>query len=282
MPPPPGATAVPPPPPKQLLLIDLHDDLNGKPLLEASLAGAKRWANPPRDYDVVTGLGTYFASALSHFLRSSLFRATLPSVSSAFVVFPDVGAYRRFGKMVEACLEGLPADQILFIEKSRVGTQVSQSETLNYIAADGTQKARESIPAGSQVLIPDDFTNSGSTLFGGATIVRKKMGGGGGGKGSVAAFVSHFVAKYERAVVDKFVAKLYGEGGEASDLDAFFCTDSVACSVAWLEAEVAQRAAAQKPRLAHVFSCAPVIAEWVSSSSNDSSAASSASCLPVS
>ena len=32
---------------------------------------------------------------------------------------------------------------------------------------------REGFPAGSFVLLADDFTNSGSTLFGGARIIRK-------------------------------------------------------------------------------------------------------------
>ena len=260
MPPPPGASSVPPPPPKQLLLIDLHDDLNGKPVIEPTLNGTGKWANPIVDYDLVTGKGTYFASALYHFLRSELFRKTLPKLQSAFVVFPDAGAYKRFHKLVEVALEGVPTDQVLFIEKSRVGTSVTQTESLLYFDGD-TKKTREApIPASSHVLIPDDFTNSGSTLFGGATIVTKKVDGK---AASVSAFVSHFVAKYERKVVDSFVSKLYSEGDNVSDMNTFYCTDSVACSVKWLNEEVDKRVAAGKGKLAHVVSCAPVIAEWV-------------------
>ena len=96
-------------------------------------------------------------------------------------------------RAVRVCVR-VPAgasSQVLFIEKTRVGTQVAQSEVLNYLMQDGTKKQRASIPAGSQCLIPDDFTNSGSTLFGGATIVRRHIQG----DATVAAFVSHFVAK---------------------------------------------------------------------------------------
>ena len=83
------------------------------------------------------------------------------------------------------------------------------------------------------------------------------------GRPTVSAFVSHFVAKYERKVVDSFVSKLYSEGDNVSDMNTFYCTDSVACSVKWLNEEVDKRVAAGKGKLAHVVSCAPVIAEWV-------------------
>jgi hypothetical protein len=148
--------------------------------------------------------------------------------------------------------------------------QVSQAAILNYIAEDdGRQATLESIPAGSHVLIPDDFTNSGSTLFGGATIVRSHIQG----EATVAAWVSHFVAKYEHGVAAKFVAKLYSEGGQKSDLSAFYCSDSVACSVRWLNEEISAREKAGKPKLAHVFSCAPTIANWVLSAGGAPAAA---------
>ena len=84
------------------------------------------------------------------------------------------------------------------------------------------------------------------------------------------AFVSNFVAKYEKKVADSFVSKLYSEGDNASDMTTFYCTDSVACSVKWLNEEVDKRVAAGKGKLAHVVSCAPVIAEWVKENKNNS------------
>jgi hypothetical protein len=124
-------SAEPPAPPKErvlplkeILLLDLHDDLHGKPVLEPTLACSGRWANPIREYDLSTGRGTYFASVFYDFLKSPIFRGTLPEMSKVFVVFPDVGAFRRFHAMVHACLDGLSSEHILFIEKSRVGTQV--------------------------------------------------------------------------------------------------------------------------------------------------------------
>jgi len=46
----------------------------------------------------------------------------------------------------------------------------------------------------------------------------------------VAAYVSHFVGKYDRDVVSKFVSSLYDTTDEPT-LDAFHCTDSVAQTV---------------------------------------------------
>lgn len=100
--------------------------------------------------------------------------------------------------------------------------------------ADTWQVPKDSLPDGAAVLVPDDFTNSGSTLFGAGSIIRKHASG----TLNVAAFVSHFVAKYDKAVVDKFVAKLYSEGEHVSDLDHFYTTDTVGCSTRWLSAEV--------------------------------------------
>ena len=106
------------------------------------------------------------------------------------------------------------------------------------------------------VLLADDFTNSGSTLFGAGTIVRKHALG----PMAVASFVTHFVAKYDRTVVDKFVAKLYSEGDNKSDLDQFYTTDTIANTTKWLMEEVAKRVDDPKVK---VMSTAPVIAEWL-------------------
>ena len=253
-----AAIPAPPIPPKRLLLIDLHDDLKGLPVLERTLTASGKWANPPKPYDLPTGAGTYFASAFHVFLTTT-YRAAVADLAKVSIVFPDVGAYRRFNEMVKVCLSGLSEEQVLFIEKSRVGTAVTQSEVLNYFDKAGNKVQKQALPDGAQVLVPDDFTNSGSTLFGAGTIIRKHSGG----TMSVAAFVTHFVAKYDKKVVDAFVQKLYSEGGNASDLDHFYTTDTVACSAAWLQAEVAKR---DGPSRCTVTSVAPVIAGWLKES----------------
>ena len=247
--------AVPPVPPKRLLLIDLHDDLKGRPVLERTLRGSGKWKNTDKEYDLPTGTGTFFASAFHTFLQTT-YADSVDDMSKVIVVFPDVGAFRRFVEMVKACLRGLRDEQVLFIEKSRVGTEVEQSDCLNYFDAQGAKQQREELPAGSSVLIPDDFTNSGSTLFGAATIVRKHALG----PMAVSSFVTHFVAKYDRTVVDKFVAKLYSEGDNKSDLDQFYTTDTIANTTKWLMEEVAKRVDDPKVK---VMSTAPVIAEWL-------------------
>jgi len=253
---PPGAASevsVPTPPPKEILFVDIHDDLNGKPLIESALSKTGKWANPTVEYDLVTGSGTYFASAFAYFLQRAF---KVDDVATTFVVFPDVGAYRRFHTMVEANLRGIPASNVLYIEKKRVGTDVTQSAALYYNAADGTQSTRSELPAKSHILIPDDFTNSGSTLFGGAGIVRQHVSG----DCKVGAFVTHFVAKYERAVVDAFVQKLYSEVGQ-SDLNNFYTTDSIPLTTNWLLEEAAKRSGG--PERVQVTSLAPLMAEWI-------------------
>lgn len=261
--PPPGTTNVEVPalPPKQILFIDIHDDLNGPPVVECALSKTGKWANPVVQYDVVTGNGTYFASAFAYFLAHTYLPQLEGSLETKMVIFPDVGAYTRFHTMVETTLAGIPKANVLFIEKKRVGTQVEQSETLNYMAEDGSQQARESLPSGSTILIPDDFTNSGSTLFGGAKIVKSKVQGE---AKAISAFVSHFVAKYDRAVVDKFVTQVYSEGGYASAMDTFYCTDSIPNTTSWLQEEVAKRVAAGQPKRVVVDTVAPLVCEWVS------------------
>jgi phosphoribosylpyrophosphate synthetase len=258
-PPPPGPESLeapPPPPPKEIVFVDIHDDLDGKPIVEQMLSKSGKWANPIVDYDLVHGQGTYFTSAFAHFLAHTYKSADL---GTTFVVFPDGGAYQRFHTMVEARLKGIAPDHVLYIEKNRVGTVVKQGGALLYHTPDGGTATRESLPTGSTILIPDDFTNSGSTLFGGASIVRKHVQG----TCKVGAFVTHFVAKYERAVVDKFVATLYSEGGAASDLNEFFTTDSIVMTTTWLAEEAKKRVAGGQPERVMIAPLAPVLAEWL-------------------
>jgi len=236
--------------PKQLLLVDLHevDDL------ERTLNASGRWNNRRRVYDSVHGRGTYFASALDYFL-AEVFLPSLDDISCSFVIFPDYGAHRRFYSMVHEQVVGISLTNILFISKSRVGTEITQEERLSFVSETGGVVDRaQNLPAGSRVLIVDDFTNSGSTLFGGANIVRKRCQG----QVHVSAFVSHYVAKYDRQAVSKFVSNLY----DGHALDRFYCTDSISKVVDWLLEECGKRQ--DEPLRVQVIPLAPLIATWIS------------------
>ena len=76
----------------------------------------------------------------------------------------------------------------------------------------------------------------------------------------MSAYVSHYVAKYDRGTVTSFVAKLYGDKEEPV-LDMFYTTDSVGCVVSWLKEECDKRTGVP-PRL-QVASLAPLIAGWI-------------------
>ena len=117
---------------------------------------------------------------------------------------------------------------------------------------------RAGFPAGAFVLLADDFTNSGSTLFGGAQIIRRHAEG----DMTVCAYVTHYVAKYDRATVSKFVSKMYSADAA---LDEFHCTDSIPNVIGWLkdELEARQAAAPAAPRKVHVMPLAPLIGDWI-------------------
>jgi phosphoribosylpyrophosphate synthetase len=139
-----------------------------------------------------------------------------------------------------------------------VGASVTQTDGFSYIDADCSQHAMTSgFPGGAFVLLADDFTNSGSTLFGGAEIIRRHAKG----KVSVHGYVTHYVAKYDRETVSKFVAKLYG--GDSAPLDEFHCTDSIPNVIAWLKEDVKIRVEAGMPAKAHVMQLAPLIGDWI-------------------
>ena len=152
----------------------------------------------------------------------------------AYVIFPDFGAHRRFFRSEDTadstldplgpgsdthafalprvlpvvrsggCTlndqqpcrpEMLPLDQILYLEKKRVGAEIEQSTVLQYKDERGDAQDAKPLAIDSHVIIADDFTNSGSTLFGGAKVVRNSTENGKGGTLTVEAYVTHFVAK---------------------------------------------------------------------------------------
>ena len=59
---------------------------------------------------------------------------------------------------------------------------------------------------------------------------------------TVAAYVSHFVAKYDQKTVAGFASKLYGDDGGDAALDYFYTTDSIPRVIGWLNAELSTRA----------------------------------------
>ncbi len=241
-------------PPQQLLLLDIHEYED----LEKTLNSTGRWANDRIPYDFVHGNGTYFASPFDRFLSTVLLPA-LESPASSFVVFPDGGAHRRFYTMVHTSLAGLPYEHILWIDKTRVGASVTQAEHFKFLDANGRECNRSApFPPAAYVLLSDDFTNSGSTLFGGAQIIRNHASAGAPLR--VVAYVSHYVAKYDRETVSKFVSKLYGPD---APLDEFHCTDSIPNVIAWLKADVDTRVAAGEGLKVHVMPLAPLIGDWI-------------------
>ena len=128
--------------------------------LEKLLNSTNRWANRRTPYDFVHGSGTYFESPFDSFL-STVFRPMLTDPERTYVVFPDGGAHRRFYTMVHARIGGIPMSHILWIDKTRVGAQISQTEGFKYIDSEGIERQKEGrFEAGAFVLLADDFTNS--------------------------------------------------------------------------------------------------------------------------
>jgi len=134
-----------------------------------------------------------------------------------FVLFPDHGAYKRYVDSVVSRLK-LDADHILYIKKTRVGEKVGIEQKLFYetgeYGADGekTTDEKKTFTSGDSVLIIDDFTNSGSTLFGAVNLANSMCSGGDGI--SVTIFVSHLVASYDPKVVEGLKGKLHALGSK--------------------------------------------------------------------
>jgi hypothetical protein len=99
----------------------------------------------------VRGAGTYFASAFERFLRTA---APITDPAKSFIVFPDYGAHRRFYTMVHLCIPGIPFANILWIEKTRVGAQITQSEGFKYVDEAGAEHMRDGkFPTGAFILM---------------------------------------------------------------------------------------------------------------------------------
>merc|ERR1719265_1772999 len=98
---------------------------------------------------------------LDKFKRAS----TYPGKANTYVLFPDRGAYDRYWESAVQRLV-LDFDHILYIKKTRVAESTKIEPRLFFDLGQGKQGTKESFAVSDHVLIIDDFTNSGSTLFG--------------------------------------------------------------------------------------------------------------------
>ena len=101
-------------------------------------------------------------------------RAPVPRGAAASRINPRLGAQACRARTCPVRLTRVRA-----VHRTGVGAEVTQKEELLYLDAEGaTQTRAGELPDGARVLIADDFTNSGSTLFGAADILKKKTAPG--------------------------------------------------------------------------------------------------------
>jgi len=143
-------------PPMRLLFLDLHEP---EPVARA-----------------VSDLGVEvrFERVLPYFLSKFVESERFSDPSTTFVLFPDKGAYMRNKEFVTQ-KTGLQNDHILWINKKRVGDKVVQDPELFFEASAGSQGEKTSFSPKDHVLVIDDFTNSGGTLFGAVSLAQSKL-----------------------------------------------------------------------------------------------------------
>lgn len=180
--------------PQRVLLIDIHDDLaemlyplgNPKPVMEHVLDNFNCWHNDPsKVYDMTTGNGKYFCSVLNDFLKSKQKKS--PPLFDA-VLFPDKGAFLRFKQIVLS--KGINEDNIYYIVKKRVGGTIESDPDI--YNSNGEKLDKKTNIQSSHILIIDDFTNSGRTLFKAREILDTYIENA----TLVSCWVSHFVGEY--------------------------------------------------------------------------------------
>mmetsp|Transcript_63047 Transcript_63047/g.102136 ORF Transcript_63047/g.102136 Transcript_63047/m.102136 type:complete len:374 (-) Transcript_63047:311-1432(-) len=144
-----------------------------------------------------------------YFLERFKAGTNYPGKNNTFILFPDKGAYDRYAGAVVDRLK-LDPDHILFIKKTRVGESISTEQKFFCIEGQNEREQTALFVGKDHVLIIDDFTNSGSTLFGAVNLVRKMVGED--GTPDVSIFVSHLVATYDPKVVAALQSKLHELG----------------------------------------------------------------------
>mmetsp|Transcript_54391 Transcript_54391/g.100480 ORF Transcript_54391/g.100480 Transcript_54391/m.100480 type:complete len:466 (+) Transcript_54391:62-1459(+) len=198
-------------PPLELLFIELHEEA---PIKHAA-----------SDLGATIRMERFVPFFLERFKSDS----TYPGAESVYVLFPDRGAYARYQDAIVKVL-GLASDHILYIEKTRVGDAIEQVQTLFYEKLGCERGTKSSFAASDHVLIIDDFTNSGSTLFGAVSLCTQLAGGATLG---VSIFVSHLVALYDAEVVKKLADKLHSLGPKCR----FITTNSVPMTTSLLKSD---------------------------------------------
>lgn len=177
-------------PPLELLFVELHEE---RPVSHA-----------------VSDLGATVRMErfVPYFLNKYKADKDFAGKASTYVLFPDHGAYHRYAESVVQRLK-LDEDHILYIKKTRVGEKIGQEQKLFYEGS--TEGEKQEFTPGDHVLIIDDFTNSGSTLFGAVNLAQKMVAGGGTDL-YVTIFVSHLVATYDVKVVEGIKGKIAALG----------------------------------------------------------------------
>jgi len=189
-------------PPLELLFVELHEEL---PI-----------SHSVSDLGATIRMERFVPYFLERFKKADEYAGP----ANTFVLFPDLGAFKRNNESVLQHLK-LDGDHILYIKKTRVGESVSREEKLFYVQGNGEDCELTSLSPKNHILIIDDFTNSGSTLFGAANLARKMVEGE--GMISVSIFVAHLVAAYDPKTVSGLVQKLRDLGPSCR----FFTTNTI-------------------------------------------------------
>lgn len=189
-------------PPLELLFIELHE--------EAPISRS------------VSDLGATMRMErfVPYFLGKFKAEPSFPGPAATYVLFPDHGALDRYRSAVVETLR-LDYDHVLYIKKVRVGETIGQEQKLFFEKDRSTEGEKSSFSPEDNVLIIDDFTNSGSTLFGAVNLVKKLTKGGGCPRVSI--FVSHLVAVYDLKVVAGIRTKIQELGPSCR----FFTTNTI-------------------------------------------------------
>ena len=127
-----------------------------------------------------------------------------------------------------------------------------------------TLQKQDLITEGKMIII-DDFTNSGGTLFETGKTLRDHYDlKANNTKLTIGAYIPHLLAKYQDSVVQKLVDKLYSD---EEALSAFYTSDSVPRMATLLrekeDEKKKEKGLAGEPNKAHVMTLAPIFKEWL-------------------
>mmetsp|Transcript_90594 Transcript_90594/g.174403 ORF Transcript_90594/g.174403 Transcript_90594/m.174403 type:complete len:471 (+) Transcript_90594:71-1483(+) len=199
-------------PPLELLFVELHEEL---PI-----------SHSVSDLGATMRMERFVPYFLERFKKADEYAGP----ANTFVLFPDLGAFKRNNESVLQHLK-LDGDHILYIKKTRVGESVSREEKLFYVQGNGEDCELTSLSPKNHILIIDDFTNSGSTLFGAANLARKMVEGE--GMISFSIYVTHMLAAYDPTTVSGLLRKLHDLGPSCR----FYTTNTIPLTTDLLQGE---------------------------------------------